>query len=592
IEGSLDQAAGVEGSVAQLPFGLKAGGIVREGNNGGVGSFAGLVEHRLGTDEEPTDRVIGLFDTHVDVRDRLAGAKSKDDGIVFRKKRRAVLMDGGGLPVGGSATEEKARGNAEGTFRASVTSDDGAVGLLNDDSFGHGGDDGAVAFFTLAEGQLIQTAFNGDAGELDAEIDEVLFGGNGSAGLAGVDGEGAEDVSLMRKNGRGPAGAKIMTFDQFAEVFPERIFEDVCNDDTLFAVHGSAAGAGAGPDGEAVNGADVGFGEAGSGAVAEVPAVLIQKEEGTKETGELQLDQAHESRESAVEGGTGGDHLEEPGLDGEQAFGAFAMGEVADDFGGTHDVTGVILDGGNRERDVEKTAVLMLAERFEMFDAFTAREALADGDFLGLEAWGKEDGDGAADDFLGAIAEEAFGAGIPGLDDAVEVTPNDGVFGGNHDGGEERLVLSAFEFGAGVTESDVAATHGLCKKTDGSAHKDEDEEGDEFAAALKRRSLRHKKESHGGGCREQGGKKARAETGQDRDEHDGGIKGDVGRSDIPKPAQCVTDGSGGGDGENGQGVSEGAGAHSVGGKTEWGERGMGEVHGIAPTGTLEEARRI
>src|SRR5208337_4417253 len=73
--------------------------------------------------------------------------------------------------------------------------------------------------------------------------------------------------------------------DQFAEVFPERIFEDVCNDDTLFAVHGSAAGAGAGPDGEAVNGADVGFGEAGSGAVAEVPAVLIQKEEGTKETG-------------------------------------------------------------------------------------------------------------------------------------------------------------------------------------------------------------------------------------------------------------------------------------------------------------------
>src|SRR5208337_1171112 len=421
IEGSLDQAAGVEGSVAQLPFGLKAGGIVREGNNGGVGSFAGLVEHRLGTDEEPTDRVIGLFDTHVDVRDRLAGAKSKDDGIVFRKKRRAVLMDGGGLPVGGSATEEKARGNAEGTFRASVTSDDGAVGLLNDDTFGHGGDDGAVAFFTLAEGQLIQTAFNGDAGELDAEIDEVLFGGNGSAGLAGVDGEGAEDVSLMRKNGRGPAGAKIMTFDQFAEVFPERIFEDVCNDDTLFAVHGSAAGAGAGPDGEAVNGADVGFGEAGSGAVAEVPAVLIQKEEGTKETGELQLDQAHESRESAVEGGTGGDHFEEPGLDGEQAFGAFAMGEVADDFGGTHDVTGVILDGGNRERDVEKTAVLMLAERFEMFDAFTAREALADGDFLGLEAWGKEDGDGAADDFLGTIAEEAFGAGIPGLDDAVEV---------------------------------------------------------------------------------------------------------------------------------------------------------------------------
>src|SRR5208337_4638644 len=183
---------------------------------------------------------------------------------------------------------------------------------------------------------------------------------------------------------------------------------------------------------------------------------------------ELQLDQAHESRESAVEGGTGGDHFEEPGLDGEQAFGAFAMGEVADDFGGTHDVTGVILDGGNRERDVEKTAVLMLAERFEMFDAFTAREALADGDFLGLEAWGKEDGDGAADDFLGTIAEEAFGAGIPSLDDAVEVTANDGVFGGNHDGGEQGLRLDAFECGAGVTESDVAATHGLCEKTDGS----------------------------------------------------------------------------------------------------------------------------
>jgi len=149
----------------------------------------------------------------VDVRDRLAGAKSKDDGIVFRKKRRAVLVDGEGLPVGGSVTEEKARGNAEGTFRTSVTSNDGPVGLLNDDTFGHGGDDRAVALFTLAEGQLVQAAFDGDASELDAEIDEVLFGGSGSAGLAGVDGEGAEDVSLVRKNGRGPAGAKTMSFD-------------------------------------------------------------------------------------------------------------------------------------------------------------------------------------------------------------------------------------------------------------------------------------------------------------------------------------------------------------------------------------------
>jgi len=148
-----------------------------------------------------------------------------------------------------------------------------------------------------------------------------------------------------------------------------------------------------------------------------------------------------------------------------------------------------------------------------VLDAFTAGEALADGDFLGLEAWGKEDGDGAADDFIGAIAEEPFGAGIPGLDDAVVVYANDGVFGANHDGGEQGLSLDAFEFGAGVIEFDVAATHGLRKETDGSAHEDKDEEGHELAAALKRRSVRNKKESHGGECREQGGEKARAETG-------------------------------------------------------------------------------
>ena len=334
--------------------------------------------------------------------------------------------------------------------------------------------------------------------------------------------------------------------------------------------------------GEAVNGADVGFGEAGSGAVAEVPAILIQEEEGTKETGELQLDQADEGAESVVERDTGGDHLEEPGLDGEQAFGAFAMGEVADDFGGTDDVAGVILDGGNGQGNVEKTAVLVLAERFEVFDAFTAREALADGAFLGLEAWGEEDFDGAADDFCGAIAEESFGAGIPSLDDAFEVFANDGVFGGNHDGGEKRLGLDAFECGAGVIEFDVAATHGLRDKTDGSAHEDKDEEGDELAATLIRRSLRHKKESHNGGCREQGGEKARAETGQDRDEHDSGIKGDVGRSDTPIPTQSVPDGSGGDDGDKGESVAVEAGAHSASVKTEWGESGIGEVHAEAP----------
>jgi len=57
-------------------------------------------------------------------------------------------------------------------------------------------------------------------------------------------------------------------------------------------------------------------------------------------------------------------------------------------------------------------------------------------------------------------------------------------------------------------------------------------------------------------------------------------------------AQGVTDESGGDDGENGEGVTEEASAYSTGGKTGWGERGIGKVHGVAPTGALEWAEWI
>src|SRR5258705_1713005 len=65
------------------------------------------------------------------------------------------------------------------------------------------------------------------------------------------------------------------------------------------------------------------------------------------------------------------DSCEESGA----AFGAFALGDLAGDFGGADDATRGILDRRDGQREIDESTVFALADGVEMLDAFAALNA-------------------------------------------------------------------------------------------------------------------------------------------------------------------------------------------------------------------------
>src|SRR5213075_2030653 len=65
--------------------------------------------------------------------------------------------------------------------------------------------------------------------------------------------------------------------------------------------------------------------------------------------------------------------------------------------------------------------------------------ALENCGFFVEAVFGKENGDGFADHFLGGVAEDSGGCLVPTADDAAEVFGDDGIVGGVDDGGEEGI---------------------------------------------------------------------------------------------------------------------------------------------------------
>ncbi|MCY1489076.1 hypothetical protein D9M68_227890 [compost metagenome] len=111
---------------------------------------------------------------------------------------------------------------------------------------------GAVALFALLQAQAVVLALDGDGRQLSGGADQLQGLVIRGAGLAQVDGEGAEHVAVVGDQRDRPAGEQAVAQGLFAVLMPERVFADVFTDHHLPAERGSAAGTRQGADGQAV----------------------------------------------------------------------------------------------------------------------------------------------------------------------------------------------------------------------------------------------------------------------------------------------------------------------------------------------------
>ncbi len=104
------------------------------------------------------------------------------------------------------------------------------------------------------------------------------------------------------------------------EVFPQRIFEHVGNDNRLSPEHGSAAGTGPWSNLLAVDRLTVCIGKVRGGAVMNVLTVFIQQHYGAEHLVELRFNQQYQAGENLLERRIVCDHLENPVLADEERF--------------------------------------------------------------------------------------------------------------------------------------------------------------------------------------------------------------------------------------------------------------------------------
>src|SRR5438132_12856264 len=97
----------------------------------------------------------------------------------------------------------------------------------------------------------------------------------------------------MRNYGSGPAGSQSIGFGYASIRLPERILENVADDNRLSAVHGGAARSRLRSDAKAVDGLGVGLGKAGGSAVPHMLPVLIEQQNRAEHARELCFDNAY-----------------------------------------------------------------------------------------------------------------------------------------------------------------------------------------------------------------------------------------------------------------------------------------------------------
>src|SRR5260370_39703650 len=98
----------------------------------------------------------------------------------------------------------------------------------------------------------------------------------------------------MRKDGSGPGSAQPIGLGHASIRLPERILENVGDDNRLSAVDGRAARSRLRSDAKAVDGLGVGLGKTGGGAVPHMLPVLVKEQDRAKQPGKLGFHNPHQ----------------------------------------------------------------------------------------------------------------------------------------------------------------------------------------------------------------------------------------------------------------------------------------------------------
>src|SRR6185369_7859900 len=111
----------------------------------------------------------------------------------------------------------------------------------------------------------------------------------------------------------------------------------------------------------------------------------------------------------------------------------FARGDVAKNFCGADDLTGVVANRRDAERDVEAPAILAETNGFEVINALACANSGEDDGLVAMQFLRDDGEDGGADHLLTGVSKDAGGGGIPTGDPAGEVLADDGIVGGFDD---------------------------------------------------------------------------------------------------------------------------------------------------------------
>ena len=126
----------------------------------------------------------------------------------------------------------------------------------------------------------------------------------------------------------------------------------------------------------------------------------------------------------------------------QRRLGAFALGDVAGDFGGADDLAGLVADRRDRQGDMDQPAVLATPHRFIVVDLLPAPDALQDRGHFVLTPGRGQDRDVPAEHFVRGITKEFLRGRIPARDDAVQGLARDRLVRRLHDRSQPSVCQS------------------------------------------------------------------------------------------------------------------------------------------------------
>ena len=245
------------------------------GNAQHPGRLALGVAHRRGHHLEQRLALVGRHGQPVFGRGRVATAGHL--GVVGGQRRQVARRG-----LGGRGCRRHAGARLRQSAVGRVGQQQFTLVVLQPDRVGHGLQRVGQAALAVAQALGIAVLAHGQRRQAGGEVGMVQFLVTRHAGLAAVDGKGAQRAPARAQHRRRPAGRQARLGCQGTEVVPDGVGGDVLGHHARAGVAGCAAGTPAGPDGHAVDGLVVEVGQAGRCAVLQARAAGVEQQHRTQ----------------------------------------------------------------------------------------------------------------------------------------------------------------------------------------------------------------------------------------------------------------------------------------------------------------------